>query len=140
MIREAVGEDDRPYIDKDTTAKSSWNTLSKVFLGSSSMRRKKFQEVSNLTEGFYIEDGEDHQDMYRRLKSLAITFRNLGVTHVNDWIKRKYVNALFPFEADDLKTLKSMHNFNKMSPMTLCKRWMLSRLSQSLRRILVLVP
>jgi hypothetical protein len=80
------------------------------------MRHNKFEEVSNLTEGFYMEDGEDQQDMYHCLKTLAITFRNLGATHVVDaWIKRKYINDLLPFEAADLNTLKSKHNFDEMT-------------------------
>jgi hypothetical protein len=80
------------------------------------MRHNKFEEVSNFTEGFYMEDGEDQQDMYHRLKTLAITFRNLGATHVVDaWIKRKYINDLLPFEAADLNTLKSKHNFDEMT-------------------------
>jgi hypothetical protein len=60
MIQQAVGEDDRPYIEKATTAKAAWDILSEVFLGSSSMRKNKFEEVSNQTEGFYMEDGENH--------------------------------------------------------------------------------
>lgn len=60
MIQQAIGEDDRPYIEKVTTAKTAWDILSEVFLGSSSMRQNKFEEVSNQAEGFYMEDGEDH--------------------------------------------------------------------------------
>lgn len=54
--------------------------------------------------------------MYRRLKALAITFRDLGATHVDDnWIKRKYINALLPFEPADLRILKNKHNFEKIT-------------------------
>jgi hypothetical protein len=60
MIQQAVGEYDRPYIENGTTTKAAWDTLSEVFLGSTSMRRNKFAEVSNQTEGFYMEDGENH--------------------------------------------------------------------------------
>ena len=116
MIQQAVGEDDRPYIENDTTAQSAWNTLSQVFLGNASMRRNKFEEVSNQAKGFLMKEGEDHQDMYRRLKALAITFSNLGATHIDDnWVKMKYVNALIPFEAADLKTLKNKHNYDQMT-------------------------
>ncbi|KAM0916349.1 hypothetical protein ACQ4PT_010232 [Festuca glaucescens] len=116
MIQQAVGENDRPYIEKATTAKTAWDILSEVFLGSSSMRQNKFEEVSNQAEGFYMEDGENHRVMYRRLKALAITFRDLGATHVDDnWIKRKYINALLPFEPVDLRILKNKHNFEQMT-------------------------
>ncbi|KAK1681657.1 hypothetical protein QYE76_042505 [Lolium multiflorum] len=112
----AVSEDDRPYIEKPTTSKDAWDILAEVFLGSSSMRQNKFQEVSNKAEGFYMEDGEHHRDMYRRLKALAISFRDLGATYVDDdWIKRKYINALLPFEPADLRILKNKHNFEQMT-------------------------
>ena len=31
----------------------------------------EFEEVNNEAEGFLMEDGEDHKEMYRRLKSLV---------------------------------------------------------------------
>ena len=61
-------------------------------------------------------DGEDHKDMYRRLKSIATTFRNHGASHVDDaWIKRKYVSALMQFEPTDLKSLQGRHNYHLMT-------------------------
>jgi hypothetical protein len=79
------------------------------------MRQNKFQEISNKDEGFYMENGEDHRVMYGRLKALAITFRDLGTSHVDDdCIKRKYINALFSFEPNDLRILKNKHNFEQM--------------------------
>jgi hypothetical protein len=63
-----------------------------------------------------MEDGEHHRDMYHRLKALAISFRDLGATYVDDdWIKRKYINALLPFEPADLRILKNKHNFEQMT-------------------------
>jgi hypothetical protein len=32
------------------------------------MRRNRFEALSNEAEGFYMLDGENHEDMYRRLK------------------------------------------------------------------------
>ena len=61
-------------------------------------------------------DGEDHEDMYRRLKVVATTFRDLGASHVDDaWIKRKYISALMPFEPTDLKSLQGRHNYHLMT-------------------------
>jgi hypothetical protein len=130
MIQQAMGEDDRPYIENDTTTQSAWNTLVQGFLGNASMRSNKYEEVRNQAEGFLMEEGEDHQDMYRLLKALAITFINLGVSHTDDdWVKRKYIKAIMPFEVADLKTLKNKHNYDQMTSNKLCKRWTLSRLS-----------
>ena len=54
--------------------------------------------------------------MYRHLKALAKRFRKLGAEHANDaWVKRKYVNALLPFEPTDLKSLQGRHNYPHMS-------------------------
>ena len=63
-----------------------------------------------------LSDGENHEDMYRRLKTIATSFSGLGATHVDDaWIKRKYVSALMPFEPTDLKSLQGRHNYHLMS-------------------------
>jgi hypothetical protein len=73
MLRQAVGEGDRPYIENDTTAKAAWNTLMKVFLGNSSMRRNKYEQVINKAERFLMEEGEDHQDMYHRVSRIFLS-------------------------------------------------------------------
>src|SRR4051812_11740239 len=80
------------------------------------MRRNRYDALSNEAEGFYMLDGEDHEDMYRRLKSIATTFRNHGSSHVDGaWIKRKYVSALIPFDPTDLKSLQGRHNYHIMT-------------------------
>src|SRR4051812_743697 len=80
------------------------------------MRRNRYDALSNEAEGFYGLEGEDHEDMYRRLKTTATTFRNVGASHVDDsWIKRKYVSALMPFEPTDLKSLQGRHNYHLMT-------------------------
>ena len=63
-----------------------------------------------------MKEGEDHEDMYRRLKTTATAFRNVGASHVDDaWIKSKYVSALMPFEPTDLKSLQGRHNYHLMT-------------------------
>ena len=80
------------------------------------MKRNRFDALSNEAEGFYMLDGENHEDMYRRLKTIATAFSGLGATHIDDaWIKRKYVSALMPFEPVDLKSLQGRHNYHLMS-------------------------
>ena len=98
MIQQAVGEKEMPHIEDTTTAKQAWEALTDTFIGNASMRHNKFEEVSNEADGFFMEDGEDHKEMYRRLKALAKRFKKLGADHVNDaWVKRKYVKALMHF-------------------------------------------
>ena len=104
MIQLGVGSKNMPHIQHLDTAKECWDTLIDIFVGNESMRRNRYEALNNQAEGFYMLDGEDHEDMYRRLKAIANTFRDHGVTHVDDaWIKRKYVSALMPFEPTDLK-------------------------------------
>src|SRR4051812_46722750 len=80
--------------------------LTDTFIGNARMRHTKFEEVSNETEGFLTQDGEDDKDMYRHLKSLVKSFRKVGVEHANDaWVKRKYAKALMNVEPFDLKIL-----------------------------------
>src|SRR3954471_14698737 len=80
------------------------------------MRRNWYDALSNEAEGFYMKEGEDHEDMCRRLKTTATTFRNVRASHVDDaWIKRKYVSALMPFEPTDLKSLQGRHNYHLMT-------------------------
>ena len=80
------------------------------------MRSNRYDEVSNEAEGFFMDEGESHEDMYRRLKALATTFKNLGASHVDDaWVQRKYIKALMPFEPIDLKNIKGRHNFHQMT-------------------------
>jgi hypothetical protein len=63
-----------------------------------------------------MKDGEDHQEMYRRLKAIATTFKNLGAHHIDDeWIKMKYVLAYMPFEPADLKSVQGRHNYHEMT-------------------------
>ena len=80
------------------------------------MKRNRFEALRNEAEGFYMLDGEDHEDMYRRLKTIATAFSGLGAQHINDaWIKRKYVSALMPFEPVDLKSLQGRHKYHPMT-------------------------
>jgi hypothetical protein len=61
-------------------------------------------------------DGEDHQEMYRRLKAIATTFKNLGAHHIDDeWIKMKYILALTPYEPADVKSVQGKNNFHEMT-------------------------
>src|SRR4051812_29369403 len=63
-----------------------------------------------------MEEGEDHKEMYRRLKALAKRFRRLGSDHIDDtWVIRKYVASLMHFKPIDLKILKNKHNFYEMT-------------------------
>jgi hypothetical protein len=116
MIQIAVGSKDLPHIQHLSTVKEAWQGLSDVFVGNQSMKRTRYEAFSNQAEGFFIKDGEDHQEMYRMLKAIATTFKNLGARHIDDgWIKMKYVLAYMPFEPTDLKSVQGRHNYHLMT-------------------------
>jgi hypothetical protein len=116
MIQIAVGSKDLPHIQHFSTTKEAWQGLSDAFVGNESMKRTRYVASSNQAEGFSMMDGEDHQEMYRRLKAIATTFNNLGAHHINDkWIKMKYILALTPYEPTDVKSVQGIHNFHEMT-------------------------
>ena len=114
-IEQVVGKE-KYRIECCTTAKEDWKVLEDAYLGNESMRRNRFDALSNEAESFYMLDNETHEEMYCRLKLLAKTFSNVGATYANDAsVKRKYVNALMPFEPIELKAIQGRHNYLQMS-------------------------
>src|SRR6187455_897330 len=88
MIELAVGENGMHHIQHASNAKEAWDCLEVAFLGNESMKRNRFDALSNEAEGFYMLDNETHEEMYGRLKILAKAFYNVGATYVDDaWIK-----------------------------------------------------
>jgi hypothetical protein len=116
IIQQAVGDKEMPHIEDIFTAKEAWEVLADTFIGNKNMKCNKFDEVSNEADGFLMEDGEDHKDMYRRLKALAKRFKKLGAEHADDaWVKRKYIQSLMDLEANNLKIIKNKHNYHSMT-------------------------
>jgi hypothetical protein len=80
------------------------------------MKRTRYVSFSNQADGFFMKYGKDHQEMYRRLKAIATTFKNLGAHHIDDeWIKMKYVLAYMLFEPADLKSVQGRHKYHDMT-------------------------
>jgi hypothetical protein len=103
MIQIIVGSKEFPHIQHFSTAEEAWEGLSNVFVDNESMKRTRYEAFSNQEEGFFMKDGEDYQEMYRRLKAISTTFKNLGARHIDDeWINMKYVSSYMPFEPTDL--------------------------------------
>jgi hypothetical protein len=64
MIQIAVGSKDFPHIQHFSTTKEAWEGLFDVFVENDSMKRTRYEALSNQAEGFFMLDGEDHEDMY----------------------------------------------------------------------------
>jgi hypothetical protein len=62
MIQVAVGSKDLPHIQHFSTAKEAWQGLFDVFVGNESMKKTRYVAFSNQAEGFFMMDGEDHQE------------------------------------------------------------------------------
>ena len=61
MIQLGVGAKEMPHIQHLKTAKECWDTLTDIFIGNESMRRNRYDALSNQAKGFYMMDGEDHE-------------------------------------------------------------------------------
>jgi hypothetical protein len=116
MIELSLSDNDKHHVLHATTAKEAWDCLERAFLGNESMKRNRYESLSNAAEGFYMLDNETHEEMYGRLKTLAKAFYDVGATYVDDaWVKRKYENALLPSEPMELKSIQGRYNYLQLS-------------------------
>ena len=60
IVQQAVGPKELPHIQKFNTAKETWDALEARFIGNDSMRRNRYDDLSNEAEGFYMFDDETH--------------------------------------------------------------------------------
>ncbi|KAK1619040.1 hypothetical protein QYE76_024557 [Lolium multiflorum] len=116
MIHMAVTPKDRAHIRLLKTAKEAWDKLDKLFLGNESIQSSRFDEVNNMADNFIMNEGESPEEMYRRLIALAVQMQDLGATFVDDpWIKRKFYNALLPYEEVKLTAIRQNASFRAMT-------------------------
>ncbi|KAK1694494.1 hypothetical protein QYE76_011191 [Lolium multiflorum] len=116
MIHMAVTPKDRAHIRSLKTAKEAWDKLDKLFLGNESIQRSRFDEVNNMADNFVMIEGESPEEMYRRLIALAVQMQDLGATFVDDhWIKRKFYNAILPYEEVKLTSIRQNASFRAMT-------------------------
>ncbi|KAK1679577.1 hypothetical protein QYE76_040425 [Lolium multiflorum] len=116
MIHMAVTPKDRAHIRSLKTAKEAWDKLDKLFLGNASIQSSRFDEVNNMADNFVMIEGETPEEMYRRLIALAVQMQDLGATFVDDhWIKRKFYNALLPYEEVKLTAIRQNASFHAMT-------------------------
>ena len=53
ILQQAVSEKELPHIQQFSTAKKTWHALEERFIGNKSMKRNRFEALSNEAEGFY---------------------------------------------------------------------------------------
>ena len=115
ILQQDVGPKELPHIQKFDIAKETWDALGTRFVGNDSTKRNRYDELSNVAEGFYMQDDETHEDMFRRLTIIATDFKKVGSKYVDAWVKRNYVNALMPFEDTNLNSIKGRERYHQMS-------------------------
>jgi hypothetical protein len=116
MIHMAVSPKDRAHIRTLNTTKEAWDTLDKLFLGNESIQSSCFDEVNNMADNVVMIEGESAEEMYRRLTALAVQMRDLGAKFVDDhWVKRKFYNALLPYEEVKLTAIRQNASFRAMT-------------------------
>jgi hypothetical protein len=86
-----------------------------LFIRNASIQESKFDEAHNEADNFAMMDGEDPQDLHRRLSALQVKLINLGSTQYDGkWMKRKFVQAILPFMKDTINSIKGETNYRKM--------------------------
>ncbi|KAK1691973.1 hypothetical protein QYE76_008670 [Lolium multiflorum] len=116
MIHMAVSPKDRAHIRTLKTAKEAWDKLDKLFLGNASIQSSCFDEVNNLADNFVMLEGESAEDVHWRLMALAVQLGDLGATFADDlWVKRKFCNALLPYEEVKLTAIRQNAHFRSMT-------------------------
>src|SRR3954471_10752818 len=66
-------------------------------MGSASIRSSKFDKVQYQADHFVRNEGESSEDVHQRLVALAHAMTDHGSKDTyDDWIKRKFVTAMFP--------------------------------------------
>jgi hypothetical protein len=116
IIHLVVTSKDRAHIRSCKTAKQAWNKLDDLFLGNKCIQSSKFDEVNTSADGFVMNGGESAQDMYWRLTTLTVQMRELGASHADDkWVKRKFYNALFPYEEQRLNSIRQNSDYLLMT-------------------------
>lgn len=116
MIQKSLTPKDLAHIRTHNTAKEAWDYLTTLFVGNKSIRSSRLTEKFNESDGFAMHDDESIEDMYRRLKALCVSMYDLGAYYVDDaWVKRKFIQALLPFEETKLNSIEGRGNFLEMT-------------------------
>jgi cyanophycinase-like exopeptidase len=69
-----------------------------------------------MADGFVMSEGESAEDMYRRLTALAVQLGELSANFADDhWVKRKFYNALLPYEEGRLTAIHQNARYRSMT-------------------------
>jgi hypothetical protein len=57
----------KAFVRSISFAKEAWDALADLFIGYASIQESKFDEANNEADNFAMLDGEDPQELHRRL-------------------------------------------------------------------------
>jgi hypothetical protein len=115
LIHMSLSEKDKAFVRSITSAKETWDALTDLFIGNESIQESKFDEANNKADNFAMFDGEDPQEIHRRLSALQVKLTNLGDTHCDwRWMKRNFIQAIFPFMKEIMNSIKGNTGYRKM--------------------------
>jgi hypothetical protein len=87
-----------------------------LFIGNARIQESKFNEAHNEADNFAMMDGEDPQELHRRLSALQVKLIDLGSTQCDGkWMKRKFIQAILLFMKDTINSIKGDANYRKMT-------------------------
>jgi hypothetical protein len=116
LIHMSLTEKDKAFVRNITSAKEAWDALTNLFIDNESIQESKYDEAHNDAYNFAMLDGESPKELHRRLSALQVKLVDLGSTQCDwKWMKRKFIQALFPFFKDTVNSIKGNANFRKMS-------------------------
>lgn len=116
MIQKALSPKEYSYIRRLETAKEAWDHLELLYIGNASIQDAKFSALHAESEAFVMEDGETAEEMYRRLTTLCVAMKDHGADYVDEvWKKRKFVQAILPFEKVKMSSIKGRSSFVTMT-------------------------
>jgi hypothetical protein len=112
----SLSKKDKAFVRSITSTKEAWDALTELFIGNTRIQESKFDEANNEAYNFDMHDGEDPQELHRRLSALQVKLTNLGSTQCDwRWMKSKFIQAILPLMKDTMNSIKGYTNYQKMT-------------------------
>src|SRR5664279_3242112 len=116
IIQKALPREHLAHIRSCKTAKEAWNSLNTLFQGNESIQSSKYDIAIDQAEQFVMHEDESPEELYRRLVSLATQLRDFGKDEISDdWIKRKFLKAITPFEKNLSTNIRTRSDYNSLN-------------------------
>jgi len=116
IIQKALPREHLTHICGCKTAKEAWDSLDTLFQGNAIIQSSKYDVALDKAENFVMHEDESPEDLYRRLVTLANELRDFGKEEITDeWIKRKFVKAITPFEKNLSTSIRTRSDYNSLN-------------------------